>query len=525
MGESRRLSVHPMSDWDRHQYERLLPEKSLLRDAARLIPWERLRSRLQKYYSSSSAGQPEYDPVLLLKLEFLCYLSCMGRQSVIDRGRTDLEWKFFLELPIFAGLPDQSTLCVFRKRLGVEGFTEIFNELIAFAREQGVVGDQLRLKDATHIYADIAVPSALGLFAQLRNKMLSAIKQFDPGAAEAYQSACAEMQERTQGENADVRLQARVEMVQDLLAWIRQQPAPVDLSPKNATCLKHWQSMQATADLADKILADLANPEGGDKVISVVDPDARRGKHGQYYDGYLLDIMMDADSELVTALNVLPANGDEARDTIELIQAEEAAHGNDVEQVSVDGIGFNGEVLRELTAEDGVNVQVFTPPRAFTTNEGFESSQFELVEGGMRVRCPAGELSGRGGTKAGKPNTMFYTFPRKTCAACPLLAQCCPHFNPQGRGRRVSKNEYEKEYQKAREVAQSSSYAEVRRKHSAIERKLNEFVRHHDGRRARHRMRWRCIIQHIVIGTVINLKRIIKLLRAKCAPTQLAEAG
>jgi len=58
-------------------------------------------------------------------------------------------------------------------------------------------------------------------------------------------------------------------------------------------------------------------------VQSVVDPDARCGKHGAYFDGYLLDISVDADSEVLTALNILPGNGDEARDTQTLLAAEE----------------------------------------------------------------------------------------------------------------------------------------------------------------------------------------------------------
>jgi len=71
---------------------------------------------------------------------------------------------------------------------------------------------------------------------------------------------------------------------------------------------------------------------------------------------------MDADSQIITALNVLPANGDEGGDAAHLIQQEETAHGNDVEAVSIDGAGYRGTVLRELTDPDGLNLQVFTPP-------------------------------------------------------------------------------------------------------------------------------------------------------------------
>jgi IS5 family transposase len=444
----------------------------------------------------------------------------MGREKAIERASCDLHWKFFLGLPISALLPDQSTLCKFRKRLGVDGFKEIFDALVGIAREEGLISDRLRLKDATHIYADIAIPTSLGLFAQLRERMLKAVRQFDPAMAEVFELDLERMRDRTSADDVEARLAARVEMVQDILAWIRQQPAPNGTSTREIGRQKHWQAMQTIGDLADKILFDLANPQAGDKTLSVVDPDARCGKHGQYYDGYLLDVLMDADSELVTSLNVLPANSDEARNALTLLEAEEQAQGNDVQQLSIDGIGFNGEVLRNLTDEQGPCVEVFTPPRDFVGNEGFDSSQFELVDEGQRVQCPAGKLSGRVGRKADKINHRFYVFSRSHCVNCPLLSACHPNFNPNSKaGRRVSKNEYELEYQRARTVSRSAQYAQVRREHPAIERKLAEFVRHHGTRRTKHRGRTRVQIEQLMTGVAINIKRMVKLLQGQYAPT------
>ena len=525
MRASARLSVRPISDSDMAVYRRVLPQKSLLLDFIDIVPWDEFESRLNKYYSDGNEGQPEYPPLILLKLELLCHLHSAGREKTIERATCDLLWKFFLDLPIAAILPDQSTLCVFRKRLGVDGFKEIFDALLSMARDEGLVSDRLRLKDATHIYADIAVPSVLGLFSQLRQRMFKAVRRFDPAAADVFEADLQRLRDQSNSEPAAVVLAGRVELVRDVLAWIRQQGSPEGTSPKATAQRNLWQAMQKVADLADKILFDLAHPEAGDKTLSVVDPDARCGKHGEFYDGYLLDVMMDAKSELVTALDVLPANSDEARNAIALIQAEEAAHGNDVEQLSIDAIGFNGAVLQSLTDENGLNLEVFTPPRNFTGNEGFDSSHFEQIDEGNRVKCPAGEVSGQASQKSDKPNATFYVFPRRKCEACPLLSACNPTFNPNGKvGRRVSKNAYEKEYQKAREVAQTDQYAEVRRRHPAIERKLNEFTRHHQSRRARHRSRAGVQIQQILTAMVINMKRMSKLLGGQYAPNALKPA-
>jgi hypothetical protein len=77
--------------------------------------------------------------------------------------------------------------------------------------------------------------------------------------------------------------------------------------------------------------------------------DARRGTHGNYFDGYLLDALVDADSEIITALEVLPGNGDEGADSEHLPRQEEEAQGNDVAALSTDGIlSTRGEVVRRL---------------------------------------------------------------------------------------------------------------------------------------------------------------------------------
>ena len=44
---------------------------------------------------------------------------------------------------------------------------------------------------------------------------------------------------------------------------------------------------------------------------------------------------------------------------------EEAAQGNDVQGLSMDGAGYNGPVLRELTDPEGLNLDVTVPPPSF----------------------------------------------------------------------------------------------------------------------------------------------------------------
>jgi hypothetical protein len=99
-------------------------------------------------------------------------------------------------------------------------------------------------------------------------------------------------------------------------------------------------------------------------------------------------VMTDVDSELITMLEVLPANGAEARSAVALVRHVEQVHGNDVETLSIDGIGFKGAVLRELTDPEDLAIEVIVPPTDFQKSEGFLSTEFQLTEDGTRVTCP-----------------------------------------------------------------------------------------------------------------------------------------
>ena len=109
---------------------------------------------------------------------------------------------------------------------------------------------------------------------------------------------------------------------------------------------------------------------------------------------------------------------------------------------------------------------------------------------------------------------MIYRFARQTCQACPLLDKCMKN-PPKHFGRNVRKNDYEEEYQRAREKATTEAYASVRAEHPKVERKLGEVMNRHGGRRARYRGAGKVLIQELMACTATNIKRMVRLV---CAP-------
>src|SRR5207247_8925872 len=154
------------------------------------------------------------------------------------------------------------------------------------------------------------------------------------------------------------------------------------------------EALRVALQAAHQLLDDQDNPTGKQPLRSAVDPDAHRLKHQGWHTGYFLDVAMDADSEIITALNVLPGGSNEGADVTHLLQHEQEVHGNQGEAVSQDGAGFQGPGLRTLTDPAGLNVEVFVPPAKVAERAGFTPEQFTVDTSGTTT-CPAGQTTSR----------------------------------------------------------------------------------------------------------------------------------
>lgn len=231
-----------------------------------------------------------------------------------------------------------------------------------------------------------------------------------------------------------------------------------------------------------------------------------------------------ADAEIICALSVLPAKGDEAKHARDLMEAAEAAQGNDVHSLWMDSIGFQAAVLRELqSAEQGPRLEVVVPPDTHESNqpELFQSSDFQRNQTKDEVTCPGGETRRRK-YRAAHDQCWQFNFRTAQWANCALRAQC---LKPEQKsGPMVSKNADEAEYGAARARAATDQYQEVRKQHRRIERKLSDLIRWHGGRRVGYRGRARVRIQYLLTAVVVNGKRLVKLI-AQCRAVQPPERG
>ena len=503
-----------LTELDHQIFEAIVPADHYLRRVKQAVDFAAFRPNLASHYDPEK-GRPPIEPILLLQLEFLQFHYGLSDREVVAQSQVNMAFRFFLDLSLNSALPDPSLLTYFRRRLGPKAHQQVFQDLITQARQLGLVQDRLRLKDATHVLANIAVPSTLALVAQVRDRLLEAAAVFAP---EPVAQARDELQ-HLRTASADLpeaqRLVQRVAHLRAVVAWADALLVPADpTAPEPDPARQH---LRQALELAHKVLHDRADPEAPDQLISAEDPEARTGWHHQWFDGYLLDIAMDAESEFITAINVLPANADEAADASGLIQQEEQAQGNDIQTLSLDGVGFRGDLLQQWTDPAGLGLEVIVPPSEPAKAAGFSPEAFTLDAAGEVLTCPAGKT-----TRTRQRNTngtgWKYRFAARHCNGCPLRQRC--FADPEkGRRRTVIKNDYEAAYRAAREKAQTPRYEDVRRCHPRVERKLGELVRGHAARRARYRGRAKVWIQGLLTGLVVNVKRLVKLVEGAAQPT------
>ena len=493
----------PPTELDLLVFEKLISPDHYLRQVKAVIDFEFVREKVRDSYSETM-GRTAMDPVLMFKLEYLQHHYGLSDREVIVEAQVNVAYRYFLDLSLDSCLPSASLLSQFRTRLGAERHQSLFDGIVAQGRKYGLVKDRLRLKDATHVIANIAIPSTIQLVAQVREFLLKSLEGYAPQRVASERDEAERISQLTNGLKDKERLWQRVEHLRRIVNWADELQADEN-SPQDS-------EFEQALFTAHKLLADQSDPESKDRLRSATDTDARRGKHGVYYDGYLYDISLDPDSEIITAVDILPANGDEAANTRNLIEAEQKAHDNQVEALSIDGFGFQGKVLRDLSDPEDLNLTVYVPPHSqgIQKTPYFKPQDFQTSPDGVRLMCPNEEETERR-QRNSKETAWVFQFKRSQCAECPLLEQCMPKL-PAKHGRSVSKNDYHAEYQAARQLAQTEAYVQVRQQHPKVERKLAETVRYHGGRRARYRGRKRVKIQYLLTSIAINIKRIVRLL-------------
>jgi len=492
--------------YDEYLVGRLVPEDHPLLKIDRVVDFDFVRELVKDLYSGRT-GRPAVDPALLLRLCFLQSYYGLSDREVVSRAQTDLALRRFLHLGLEEELPHPSLLSVFRRRLGVRRFREIFNASVRQAMARRLVTGRLLMLDSYGVVGDIAIPRLRRLLMRLVRRGLRALE----GAGEET----AELREERAALEADNSFQQGRELRSlDLAQWFMLARRVRDGLEQVRTCGEAGEKARRLAEVMAKALQREAGgkPRGRrDTLVSDVDPEARwsmreRGKRA--YVGYKEQVAADGEHEIITAVEVTPANVDDKGMLEPLVEASSQATGMTPEAVVADSGYSSGENRRRLK-EEGVEDFIAPPaPKGHAAGKlSTQDFQIEWSDDGrpVLVKCPAGETAAGGKYRKAKGGWVFH-FRRRQCERCPLRETC----GGGRRGRAVFVGEYHRELRQARARSETAEFQAAQLKRLSIERTFAFQKRRSGMHRARYRGLAGVTIQAYLSCFMTNLVRIAR---------------
>ena len=249
-----------------------------------------------------------------------------------------------------------------------------------------------------------------------------------------------------------------------------------------------------------------------DRMLSVHDPELRHGHKSsrRRFDGHKAAIVVDTDSQLITAVDVLPGHAPDNLGALELVEQSEASTGSVVEEAMGDAAYGDGGT-RHTFADAGRRLVAKAPGRPNRSH--FPKHDFHLDLAAGSCACPAGQVTrtivpaGKRTDRTGRVHRLqAFQFDGAECRVCPLRSQCIAAQG--GKGRRVQIHPQEALLQQARALQQSAAYDEYRARQVVAEHRLARLVQL-GIRQSRYFGRVKTRFQLYLAATVANLTLVL----------------
>ena len=486
-------------------------------------------------------GRDSVPPSLLATALLLQTYDQVSDAEAKARADFDIRWKVALGIEIEDRPFAKSTLQLFRAQLILhDKVREVFEGSLRLARQSGYLkkrGMRVAL-DTTYILGRGAVKDTYNLLADGIVKLLRVLAAVAKIAVGEW--AEAQGYERYFGSSikgeatidwSDRKAQRKLlgELVADadrLLELARQ--AWVELPEDSA----QRQNIVDGAELLGQLLlqdverksvdvdadadADGVSVRDGvskDRMLSVHDPELRHGHKSsrRRFNGHKAAIVVDTDSQLITAVDVLPGNAMDNLGALELVEQSEVSTGALVEEAMGDAAYGDGGT-RQTFADAGRRLVAKVPGRP--DRKHFPKNDFHLDLAAGSCTCPAGQVThaivpaGKRTDGTGRVYRLqAFQFDGAVCRVCPLRSQCIAAQGRKGRRVLIHPQEalpQEALLQQARALQQSADYDEYRARRVVVEHRLARLVQL-GIRQARYFGRVKTKFQLYLAATVANL--------------------
>ncbi len=377
----------------------------------------------------SANGRPSLPPQVLAAAVVLQALHGLADFETVQELRCDLRWKAACGLGLLDTAFDPSLLTYFRRRLARSDDPDrLFAKVRQVVAATGVLtGKHRRALDSTVLDDAVATQDTV---TQLIAAVRRVIREV-PGASAVAGRWCTAHDYAGPGKpkiawDDEAARAALVDaLVTDALNLLRHLPGQQPGSPAaNAVGLLALVAGQDVEPAGDSDGSDgrwrIAKRTAKDRVVSVVDPDARhihktRTHHQEGFKGH---VSFEPETGLFTAVALTRGSGTgnhEAAVAAGLLAGEEGTL-----TILGDAAYGTGD-LRERLQADGHAAVIKPPPLRPAIPGGFTIDDFTIDDQAGTVTCPAGRTATLGRPQAGGNRQAQF---KALCRACPLRERC-----------------------------------------------------------------------------------------------------
>jgi len=457
--------------FDQQLFSKMIPQDHPLAQIRAHIDFSFVNAEVSDCYHSD-IGRPSFPPETLFRILFLEVWANLSDVQVCRELQYNILYRWFCGIGWEDNVPDDTTLVVFRRRLGEHKFRRLFEQVVEQAKRKKLLSGKWVILDGTKMVSHSAVRTNLELAREGKRMILRQIRRYDKKAAkelEQHAAPIADREHATYEQLLDDEMQSGMRLI--------EKAAPLAATHKK---------IESAIKKYSRFLL-------GEKITSFSDTDARwgfRNKHEPFV-GYKAHAACD-EGGIVTGVEVTRANESE------LVQAEPI-----IEDLCDRGMkplkfaadkAYDDSGLREEFARKGIRTYVPSKRRI----DRLERQGFRYDDKRGHVCCRAGKQSI--GSTPHKDGGFIYYFSERDCSVCEMRSNC------------LSKSQSRKSVYVKPSVRKCRSKGmrramQIRR---TIERMFGDAKRWHGMGRARYTGLGRVTIQVLLTFMVCNVKKMLK---------------
>ena len=509
--------------------ERLIPIDSFYRKFRQLVTPLIKDENFDSMYSKDN-GRPPISPSLLALACILQFYRGFSDREMENACMFDIQIKYALGLGIDERPFDHSSLGDFRERLLKNGKEkDIFERILGHLVESGLIKkDEIQRIDATHVIADIAIPSMVTLVKKSIYEILKILKKsyinrydFIAGKIEISEYSKEQVNHDAPGrlniENRKKKLVAVVTDARTVLMYTDFLGMDDDLYNK-VEMLRRVLQEHITRDKHGKPIEMEHKEKPTDIIVSPIDADARYGAKSKTkkFHGYKANITETVKSRFITNVMAMPGNMHDGNITSEMV-LEQKYH-DIVPEKLIGDAAYSTASHRKKLYDSGTKVVAPTHEKNDRTKNVLPKSMFKYNEKNHSLTCPKGVTTTRQWGDLVK-DVVTYHFPLTSCGKCTLRKKC----TNSACGRRiVGISRWDKVLLAAEKYNKTEAYRKDMKLRQPIEGKLSEMKRYHGMVRARYRGIRKVGLQFYLTAAAVNIKRWLKVKLEEMAPKRVA---